>query len=139
MSLNHREVTEKDKEQLEKWVAADPDHSGLLTADFWIPPRDAEGNKIPGTKCMSVEDENGVAFYLRLDNVMRVYVQFPPDAERDSERIKKALEGSFLTIAGNAHKLGYKEMIFNSVSKSLIRFFRKFGFNELKDTFQVEL
>lgn len=139
MSLNHREVTEQDKEQLEKWVAADPAHCGLLTADFWIPTRDADGNKTPGTKCFSVEDENGVAFYLRLDNVMRVYVQFPPDSERDSERIKKALEESFSTIAGNAHKLGYKEMIFNSVSKSLIRFFKKFGFKELQDTFQVEL
>lgn len=137
MNLNHRESNEQDREQLTKWIDADPAHKDLFATDFWLPSEDPEKKK--GTKCLAVEDENGVAFYIRLDNVMRAYVQFPPGEERDTERIKDALKNSFLFVASGAKRLGYKEMIFDSVSKPLIRFFKRMGFSELIDTFKVNL
>lgn len=137
MSLNHRESTEQDRETIKKWLAADPVHRDLVTADFWLPSSDAEEGK--GTKCITVEDEKGVAFFLRCENIMRVYVQFPPDEERDPERIKNALQRSFMFVAAGAKKLGYKSMIFDSVSKPLIQFFNKFGFKEFQNIFKVDL
>ncbi|SRR5260370_28643810 len=137
MNLNHREATEQDRETIKKWLDADPVHRDLVTADFWLPSLNEDERK--GTKCITVEDENGVAFFLRCENIMRVYVQFPPEEERDSERIKSALQRSFMFVAAGAKKLGYKSMIFDSVSKPLIRFFNKFGFKQFTDMYKVDL
>lgn len=137
MNLNHRDSNEKDREQIARWTAADEAHQGLIPAEFWLPAEDPEARK--GTKCLAVEDENGVIFYLRLDNVMRVYVQFPPEGEIDRERIGLALKTSFGFIASGAKRIGYKEMIFDSVSKPLISFFKLLGFSDLLNTFKVNL
>jgi hypothetical protein len=134
--INHRDASEQDRKQLKEWIDASPD-SHKVSEDFWIDKDDADKEK--GVKKVVVEDENGKMFHLRIENVMRVYIQFPPDAEIDPERMKAALEGSFKTIVGNGIRLGYKEMIFDSVSKPLIRFFRKFGFKKLDNTFGVRL
>lgn len=137
--INHREANEEDRKQLTEWIAAGPDSHKVVT-EFWINQRDENGVlKAPGVKTVAIEDESGKIFHLRIENVMRVYVQFPPDGEIDPERMKSALVGSFKTIAGNAIRLGYKEMVFDSVSKPLIRFFRKLGFKKLDDTFGVRL
>lgn len=134
--ISHREVSEQDREHLEKWIASDEAHRDKVTAEFWL---QAPENEKQGTKRLVVEDENGKLFHLRIDNVMRVYVQFPPNEEIDPERLKAALQWSFKTIAGNGKRLGYREMIFDSVSKPLIRFFKKFGFTKLDDTFGAQL
>ena len=137
MNLNHRESSVTDLPKLQKWVDADLQHKNVLPPEFWIPSENTDERK--GTKCLAIENDKGVMFFLRLENVMRVYVQFPPDGEYNPEEMKEALESSFRFIAPGAKKIGYKEMIFNSVSKSLIRFFRKFGFTELKDEYGVSL
>lgn len=137
--IDHREASAADAEQIQKWIDADPAHAGIIKADFWLPAIGEDGKALPGTKRLAVTDEKGVAFYIRVDNVMRVSIQFPPDSERDPERTKMALTGSFRVLAANGKRLGYSEMIFDSVSKSLIKFFSKFGFSEMKDTFKVDL
>jgi hypothetical protein len=139
MKLNHRETNEHDKNHLQRWTFADPVHRDLISPDFWQPPLDDAGSKISGVKCVAVEDEKGVVFHLRFENVMRVYAQFPPEDEVDPERLRKALKESFVFIASGAKKIGYKEMIFDSVSQSLISFFKLFGFKELTDTYRTKL
>lgn len=129
--INHRETNEEDRKQLTEWIAASPE-SHQVPTDFWV-------DKEIGVKKFAIEDESGKVFHLRVENVMRVYVQFPPEGTVDPERTKAALTESFKTIAGNGIRLGYKEMIFDSTSKALIRFFRKFGFKKLDDTFGVRL
>lgn len=139
MNLTHRESNADDLKQLQKWTEADSTHKDLLPAEFWLPSIDAEGKKELGVKCLAVEGPSGVKFYLRMENVMRVYVQFPPEGEYDPEDMKQALETSFRFVASGAKKIGYKSMVFNSVSKSLIHFFSKFGFTEVKNTYGAAL
>lgn len=135
--INHREANEEDRKQLTEWIAASSE-SHQVPTDFWI-NKEVDPNKKSGIKTLVIEDESGKIFHLRVENVMRVYVQFPPEGTVDPERTKAALTESFKTIAGNGIRLGYKEMIFDSTSKALIRFFRKFGFKKLDDTFGVRL
>lgn len=135
--INHREANEDDRKQLAEWIAVSPE-SHQVSTDFWI-NKEVDPTKKSNVKTLAIEDENGKVFHLRIENVMRVYVQFPPEGSIDPERMKAALTGSFKTIAGNGIRLGYKEMVFDSVSKPLIRFFRKFGFKKLDDTFGVRL
>jgi tRNA splicing endonuclease len=78
---------------------------------------------VPGVKCLAVEDEKGVVFHLRVENVMRVYAQFPPEQEIDHDRLHKALHESFLFVASGAKRMGYREMIFDSVSQNIDRVF----------------
>ena len=137
--INHRDAVEEDRKQLNEWIAASPSTHQVST-DFWINKRDENGSlKELGVKTLVIEDESGKVFHLRVENVMRVYVQFPPDTLIDPERTKDALMQSFKTIAGNGIRLGYKEMLFDSTAKPLIRFFKKFGFKKLDDTFGVRL
>jgi hypothetical protein len=137
--INHREANEEDRKELGEWIASAPE-SHQISTDFWINKRDENGVfKEPGVKTVAIEDEGGKIFHLRIENVMRVYIQFPPEGTVNPERMRAALTGSFKTIAGNGIRLGYKEMIFDSVSKPLIRFFRRFGFKKLDDTFGVRL
>lgn len=128
--LNYREPTEADLPRLEKDIANDPYHQGL-DPKYWL-------TQIPGgTKSIAVEDKDGVVFFLRLENVMRAYIQFSKDVDpaRTGEAVKECL--AFVSAFGK--KKGYTEIIFDSVSRVLIRFFKRLGFQEVKDNFQVKL
>ena len=126
---------EVDLEQLKKWVEQDPFHRHSLTANHWLPAFDETGQPEKGVQHLAVCDEKGVVFYLRMSNVMRVEVQFPPAG--DEERVKKGLREAFSAVYVMAKKRGYKEMMFDSVSQHLIRFFSKLGFNPVKDHYKV--
>jgi hypothetical protein len=78
-------------------------------------------------------------FYLKLENVMRAYIQFPPSEERDVVTTQLALKSAFMTIASGAKHIGYNEMIFESESRGLIDLFGKFGFKEVTNNFLVRL
>lgn len=128
--LTYTNATPDDLARLQNWVAADEFHKDTLSGEFWIPQPD-----VKGVKWLTVSDENGAVFNLRLENAMRVFVQFPP--EPDVERTKNALKEAFAFISAGAKRLGYHEMLFDSVSKPLIRFFSKFGFKPMANTFKV--
>ena len=133
MSLTLRKATEDDRVCLTEWIEADEAHKGKCEADFFLPTAEI------GTQRLAVEGDKGVYFYLRLDNVMQAYIQFPPDRSYDIEEMKVALAQSFQIVATNGHRLGYKKLIFDSVVTPLIRFFKKLKFEEVKDTFGVGL
>jgi hypothetical protein len=142
MQIEFREPNEVDRDQIAKWIEKDsnPQHNGV-SPDFWLPEVDEQGNKTDkGTKCLAVMNGEGkVLFYLRLENIMRCYIQFPPDAERDQLETAVGLKGAFLTVASGAKATGYREMIFDSKSEGLIRLFSKFGFKPAEDNYLVRL
>jgi len=135
--MDYRTPDENDIPQLEEWISQDVFHQGRLTAKHWIPALDAEGQPEKGVRHLAVSDESGVIFYLRLTNVMRAEVQFPPAG--DSVRIAKGLREAFSFVSLTAKKMGYREMIFDSVSNHLIAFFKKLGFEPIKDHYKVVL
>ena len=135
--MDYRIPDEKDIPQLEEWISQDVFHRDHLTPKHWIPVLDAEGKPEKGVRHLAVSDENGVVFYLRLTNVMRVEVQFPPAGE--PLRVGKGLREAFSFVSLSAKKMRYKEMLFDSVSSHLISFFKKLGFEPVKDHYKVAL
>jgi hypothetical protein len=135
--LNFREPTELDLPTIKNWIDRDscPQHNGVLP-EWWA-------SKDKGTKCFAVEDKDGVVFYLKLENVMRCYVQFPPDQERDALRTALALKETFLTLAAGGPLTGYHEIIFSTKSEGLVNLFtnpkRKFGFKHSEDDYLVRI
>lgn len=121
-----RTTTENDKELLEKYLAADPEHGMTSTTNFWLPPTDPH----KGTKYLAVEDEVGVIGFLVLENVLRIHAQFAPTYE--VRRTRVALADVMMQIQKWARPQ-YKQIIFQSVSTPLIWFLRKFGFRRSKD------
>lgn len=114
--LHQRGVKESDREQLEEMIAADPDHRGRCTADFWMPD--------DKSLCLAFEDDKGVVFFLRLEKVLRVHAQFVADKMRTA----RALIDFNSWIDREARQHGYIQIIWDSVSASLVRFAEKFGY-----------
>lgn len=139
MNISIRPTKESDLPRLSKWIAEDtcPQHRGV-DPKWWTNETFGE-TKPMGTKCFAVELPGGVVYYLKLENVMRCYIQFPPDSERDPEMTKLALKYAFAHISAGARQLGYHEMIFESQSRGLVNLFTTFGFKEAKDNFLVRL
>lgn len=131
--------SEQDLPQLKRWVDADPAHKDTVNPSFWIHPVDEDGEPEGGIKCLRVEDDQGAVFYLRMENALRVYVQFPPEEEVSKSRLASALRRAMWFIGGGAKKAGYQEMIFDSKSPHLIAFFERLGFKVLENTYRVRL
>lgn len=135
--MNYTLPTEADLPELTEWVSKDPYHKDIITADHFMPKPDKDGNFENGIVYLKVSDEAGTVFYLRLSNVMRTEVQFSPDAT--SERMRDALRKAFSFVSAKARSMGYREMIFDSVSQHLISFFDKLGFEPIKNHYKISL
>ena len=137
--MKYLETNEQDIDQIQKWTKADCVHKGVIAPSFWIPPVDADGHRVPGIKCLKVEDEVGCVFYMRFENAVRVYVQFPPEAEVEKSRLGSALRRMFFFLGGGLKKTGYHEAIFDSQSDHLVEFMKSLGIESLKDTYRAIL
>jgi hypothetical protein len=140
MKIEFRDTDSSDIPQLTDWIARDacPQHN--VPANFWVPEKNEDGTpKDKYTKYLTVYDEEGVIYYLKLENVMRAYIQFPPDGERNPSRTSLALKHAFYNVAAGARKMGYREIIFSSVSEGLISLFKKFGFKSSPNEFLVRI
>jgi hypothetical protein len=131
--------SEQDLPQLKRWVDADPAHKNVIEPGFWIRPVSDGGVPEEGIQCLRVEDDKGAVFYLRMENAIRVYVQFPPEEEISKSRLSSALRRAMWFIGGGAKKAGYHEMMFDSKSPSLVAFFERLGFKILENNFRVRL
>lgn len=130
-----RHHKEFDDVLLEKWWAADDEHSQTTNLDFWLPPSDpAKQHK--GTKYLAVEDEHGTIAYLVFENCLRIHVQFAPPSEIDRTRIALA---ETLTQIQKWARDQYKEIIFESKSRPLVFFLRKFGFRKSENEIVCKL
>lgn len=111
-------VTVLDTGQITEWVKSDPEHDGRVSPDFWLnPPADVQ--------VWAVEDEQGVLFYVRAENILRLHIQFPPERSKRLVRGISEFSAQMKVIAGAR---SYKQLIFDSISKTLIRFLEKRGF-----------
>jgi hypothetical protein len=132
--MRYRKTSAEDLARLNEWVAVDPAHKDVITGSFFAPSGDHKG-----VTYMTVEDEQGAVFYLRLENALRVYAQFPPGEEKNNMRLTIALKHAFIFVSRWAEGNGYHEMLFDSMSNKLINLFKRFKFQELANTFQVKL
>lgn len=116
--MNIRQLNENDKFLLEKWIALDNDHAGKTNVDFWLPQKH--------TASFATEDDMGAVFYVRGETCMRLHIQFPPETEK--RRIIKVLLKFIPWIEEQARQKGYKQIIWESTSDSLIEFTKHFGY-----------
>lgn len=128
--LASRSVSEQDRAKLIEWIAADPDHAGKSTPDFWIQDTD-------GIKCFAIQDALGDIFFVRCENVMRLHIQFAPQNEK--RRTARAIDEFTTMIAAGAKANRYKQLIFESVFQPLIDFLAKRGFRASKNEQVLDL
>ena len=124
-------ATEKsDLSQLKEWVAVDPWHKenetwkkteGMLT-----------GN---GILAFNVSDDKGPVVYIRLDkedDLARIATQFAPESEVSKRRLVVGLARIGIpAMIEFAKQNGYKGLIFESISPTLIGFGDRFGFRSV--------
>lgn len=115
--LRVRKVAPEDRALLDAAAEADPFHRGIgLTGAHW-----ADG--------LFYEDDQGPIVALQTTSVARVDIQF---LSQDCKRNAKALMAGFASYVTIMQKRGVKELIFNSNSAAVIRFFEKrFHFRHL--------
>lgn len=114
---------ERDRELIEGWMKADHPE---MSADFFLEPK---------TESMMFGDEEGDLLAVRMSRVMRLDIQFNTDpAARD--RLKACLLKEFPWMTEQARKAGFRQLIFDSISKPLIAFcMRRFRFKASPDEF----
>lgn len=129
--LKFRRTSEADKPQLAEWIAADSDHRGRGTPDFWMPDSDGQGD------CFAMVDEKGTIFYVRAENVVRLHIQFAPPSEK--RRTAAAIDEFTKLMAKGAKAKKYSQLIFESTVLPLITFLEKRGFRPSKNEFVMDL
>lgn len=117
--LTRREVSTADRDQIAEWISQDSDHKDRGDANFWLPENEKDD------QCFAMEDEHGTIFYVRLEKVLRLHVQFAP---KERQRTAAAIDEFTKQIATAAKATGYAQLIFDSVFAPLIRFLHKRGF-----------
>jgi len=132
--LQYKHTTVEDIPKIDEWVKQDPDHVNKCNGSLFVLKPDEKG-----AQCIEVRDDEGVVFYLKFTNALIVDTQFGPESEVSKDRVRDALKDAFVFFSASSKNLGYHAMLFESVSPSLIAFFKRFGFKRLFDFFKVEL
>jgi hypothetical protein len=123
--LTLRPATEDDRELCQRWIDADPDHRGKITADFFL-----EGEA--GVECMVLVDKWGQPrFFFRQQRALRIHMQFPPNTTSEERtKTREALTFGFGWLKHIASRHGYRELIFESTVVPLMNFCKnRFGFS----------
>lgn len=110
-----RQVEAADREQLERWIAADPHHRDTAKAEFFQ---------------LVLEDAAGACYYVELEPAMRVHIQFGPSAtQAERERTMRALGAGMKWLRAEMGGRGVKQLIFSSSFRPLIAFcVKRLGF-----------
>ena len=126
--LSVRMVEPADQPIIDAAAKADPYHARIgLTGEHW-----ADGNVTVWS------DDEGVVVALRTTNVARVDIQF---LTQSFSRNAHALVEGFWRYVQVLQRKGFEEIIFNSDSPAIIRFFTKrFNFRHLGgDTYSLRI
>jgi hypothetical protein len=118
--IKSRKTVPQDAPQIAAWIEADENHRGLEAAETWVTPQEH-------TFRYMVEDESGPLFCVIGENVLRLSIQFAPNQKR---RMARAVDEFSKVMAAGAKKMGYKELIFESVFYPLVRFLHRRGFRK---------
>jgi len=123
-----RPISPEDKPLIEQWIAGEPDHKDN-TFEFYLP--EIKGEIKPKIKSVIYEDSEGPIFAVRYSSALRIDIEFSNTANK--ERIRTVLKEGFPDVARQAKEQGFSEIVFNSISKTLIAFLRAFGFGTSPD------
>ncbi len=115
-----RPVTDSDREMIAGWIAREPAHKES-TPDFYFQDN---------TKSVIYEDNSGPIFIVRYSSALRIDMDF---ADVEKERIRQALKNEFPSVATEAKNQGFREVVFNSLSKTLVAFCRLMDFRSVAD------
>lgn len=119
--VKFRAVSEADRLEIDKWIAADPGHKDVLTSKTFLIP-------IGQCSLYALEDEQGTVMYTRWEvegPSLRVRIQFGPDRKR----VISALREGFPQVREDAKKRGFKSITFDSKSPALVKLMmQEFGF-----------
>lgn len=133
-----RPATGDDHGKVAELIELDADHRGQVQAASFAPPM-----PVSGQECFAiVEPQSGeLLFYFRITRVMRIDIQFDPRRREDNQQV---LQDGFEWLVGMGMKSGYRQLIFDSVTRPLINFCkRRFRFrpspNELVCEFPLPM
>jgi hypothetical protein len=109
------------------WMAADESHHAYSPDLFF--KEDSE--------TFIFMDEQGPILIVNVARALRAFVQFAPNEAR---RTRVALPEAFGFVKKSAKEAGFRELIFDSVSKRVIAFCKKrLGFSEVQHDFRAYL
>lgn len=112
--MKFREVGDQDRERLEQWINADPEHRMTMSPETFLGEM-PDGEKDPRPTCLALEDEKGTVFYVRISRAARVTIQFAPNQTR-GERLRNgtALTEGMALLESILERAGAEEWIFNT-------------------------
>jgi hypothetical protein len=116
----------EDLPQIEEWIKADPWHKedSRHTAEFLL-----TGG---GLLAFCLLDEKGPLCFVRLDaeeDMVRLSTQFGPEQEVSKKRLVVGMLSEGIPAIKNfARNKGYKGIVFESTSETLINFMNQQGF-----------
>jgi len=116
--------TVNDIEQLKEWIAADKDHKDKMYASWWL-----TGNECVFAGCL--QDGIGPIVYFRVDkedDLARLHVQFAPPGQVAKGRLVKALLAGYYKLESKLRSDGFKGIVYESTSPSLIQFMSRLGY-----------
>lgn len=123
-----RPIAETDREAIGVAIAADPDHAGKVEPDFFI-------KAARGAESFAIGHKDGnVIMYVRCENVMRLHIQFV-----DGERAAAALVMGLEWLKSKARERGFRELVYDSVTKKLIHFFERLGFHAHRREYSAQI
>lgn len=131
-----RRAEEADREKLNLFIAADPDHVGKSQAQFWI-------DQGAGVESLvfndGAEEKPGPTdIFVRFTMVARLDVQFPPNADRGARMaIGQLMKNGMPWLMAELKKRGIREVVFDSKSPGLIAMCKRFGFEVKPDEFSA--
>jgi hypothetical protein len=127
--INFSLSTPDDLPQIAEWISADPYHQHLGQPEWWI-----TGN---GILAFCLMDDVGPLTYVRLDDegeYARIHIQFAPEEVVSKRRLVVGLIRGLQMVLSFIKDRGYKGLVFESVSPTLIAFFQKQGFKPVGGT-----
>lgn len=128
--MNYRSLDEIDKTLVEQWLSNDPEHQSADSRLFT--------ESKAGISQFVVEREGKPVFYVSVENVARVHIQFNPSGSVLNN--VRSLITSFQWLIESLTNRGYHEVIFDSRYPSLIKFCKKIlGFQKLDQDYSVRL
>jgi hypothetical protein len=130
-NIAYRSLDEADRARVIEWLKNDPEHQ---TANYSLFTEPA-----PGRSQFAVDEDGTPVFYVCVENIARVHIQFNPKSGSTLKNVKALLTG-FRWLIGNLKQQGYHELIFDSRFEPLIRFCQKaMGFFKRDQDYSVRL
>jgi hypothetical protein len=119
-----------ENQVLESWHKDDPEHQ-KADVEFFIKPA-------PGVEHLTVEKDGETMFFVTIENVARVHIQFNPTAGK--LKVLKTLMIGFTWLQAALKERSYREMIFDSRFAPLIKFCQSaLGFIKLNQDYSTRL